>query len=1018
VILVAGQDLHIIACQRRPLPNDVHPVVGVRWASRPDFGFPVRGYGLRRRGQLDVDLGRFFLPASTSWPAFLADVQARKPLSGPWFPSIDEENLGYLLPVVALADPRTPSAELGALVLQVADVFGTLHASDPALAWQFWPAGSPAPIGDLLADAAFAAALVAFYRRKCGDYLNALALRFEYAVMFGLATDHLADDDRGLHYEVEADWRKGSCVALSDPKHAIEPCEPPAPAWFTADRAPGTVGHPAFANVAWTHPPALSPLDGDGKALPAAALVPRSPAAFSALAWERPAPETTLIGYGPVLYRLGRFAHGRDTAGQLVTPALPATAVFEPLTPGEDLLQGPTDPSYLDLPGMSWPALEGHYHYAIRGVNLLGVESASDARTSVRHHDDIAPASPRVRTHGGPLLVLEPGEPARVPLEILWDAGEDFVSPDVVDFRVTASWTPLTATTVVVRDANPDGALHFDLVVDAIAAAPDAFVGLRLSLVGAEFPIVAHGSGANAAMRVRRVGAHVPAAGATGLVISAGHPTPRTRILRFARRPAIATTVAAADGSALRLAATVPAESIRLYLHLLRGCCDAVPLPGDRWRLETPGDNDPLREAWDRWRSAADPDALVAGSPVTAFPAHAVEVVASAPAGLANLLELGVVAADGAQYVASPPIPATDPALLDLRGNESARTPVLLSTRRPTLPPSVDVDAWLPNIHSWARAAATFAEDATYDVSWSATAGAARYEVWRALDEGIAGAGTAADDAARQALAAAHPEAFALRSNQVFAPPYRDELPGRAPTRAYYRVRAVGLNGTAGGFSPVIGPVYVPDVRPPPPPNLLRAVAATDADRAIRVEWAQAGELDRVQFVVEQRPEGGGPWSAVGTLAGDASTTGRYAFVHAGVPPSRPFEYRVRAVRSVDDPIDPSGIAQRAITSLPSAIRVARAISRAPLGGATALAAVVDPGTGNVSLSWANGDAYEGIAIRRRAADRFAYVTVATLPGSATTFSETVPPGRWRYQVRAIIARQQATTDDVEVTIG
>jgi hypothetical protein len=119
----------------------------------------------------------------------------------------------------------------------------------------------------------------------------------------------------------------------------------------------------------------------------------------------------------------------------------------------------------------------------------------------------------------------------------------------------------------------------------------------------------------------------------------------------------------------------------------------------------------------------------------------------------------------------------------------------------------------------------------------------------------------------------------------------------------------------------------------------------------------------------------------------------------------------------VDDPIDPSGAAQRAIVSLPSAIRVASAISRAPLDGPTALAALFDPVVGKVSLSWVNGDVYDGVAVRRRAADRFSYATVATLPGSATTFSEAVPSGTWRYQLRASIARQNATTDDVEVSV-
>ena len=213
--LIAGRDLHVIACLRRPTPQDPRRVVGVRWASRPDIGFPL-GYGVRRRGVADVLIGRFFLPASTTWAAFHADAVARKPLRGPWFASIEEADLGYLLPIIRLADPRTPTGEHRDLAHKAADVFGALHTSDAALAWQFWPAGSPAAIDVLLADPTIGPAVVAFYRRKCVDYLNALALRFEYAVLFALATDDLVADDRGLFYEVEADWREGSCTAQSE----------------------------------------------------------------------------------------------------------------------------------------------------------------------------------------------------------------------------------------------------------------------------------------------------------------------------------------------------------------------------------------------------------------------------------------------------------------------------------------------------------------------------------------------------------------------------------------------------------------------------------------------------------------------------------------------------------------------------------------------------------------------------------------------------------------------------------
>jgi hypothetical protein len=1030
--LVPGRDLHIIACQRPAAAGDRRRILGVRWASRPDLGFPIRGYVVRRTGA-SAALGIFWLPDTASWQTFRADALARRPARGPYFPTVEPEDLEYLLPIVRLADPRTPAADLPSLTLLAAAFFGNLHVDDAGLAWRFWPFGTPPGLADLLQDPAASGELVRFYRQRAVSYLLALALRFEYAVLFGLALDDAAPPRAKLGYEVQAAWPEGSCTAKSDAVLTNQPCAPAPPAWVTAERAPGSVAHPAFAAwPGWSPPPGFAPLDGDGDPLPAEALVPRSPAAFTALTWAAPPPGPNLIGHGPVLYRVGRFDHGPATAGSLTPPPLPPGAAFTALVPGEDLLRGSSEPHFLDLPGKAWPPLEGHSVYSVRGLDLLGNVSSTDARAGVRHHDDIAPTGPRVRALDGPIVAVGADGLVTVPLRIDWGAAEDFVSPDVVELRVAVSWTATGSTTLRVTGATPAGALHVDLTIQSIAAAPDALAGARLSMPGAEFPIVSHGTGSPAAMRVRRSGGRTPPVGVDGLVLSAGPPSPRTRVLRVPRRPAVAATVESVDSLApLEIAfaaeggATLPqGERVRVYLHLFRASFGAEPLGGARWSIATPGADDPAREIWDRWAASPDAAALLQGSPAILFPPHAAEVRVSPPPGFsAGLLEVTVTAADGAAYVASPAMAVADPALIGLRGNESAPAAIVLSVRTTIAPATAGVTPWNPGARLWATSAAIYAEAAQYDVAWNPVAGAVRYEVWRALDAAIAGAGAAVDDAARRALAATQPQAFELRSGQVFGTVYRDALPGRAPTRAYYRVRAIGANGVAGAMSAVIGPVHVPDVRRPPAPNLFlaRATAPPEADRAIALEWTQAGDRSGVRFEVEYRALGA---SAEFAVAGEVPATtppaaaGVFRFVHEGRPPGKAFEYRVLAYRRAADPIDPAGAATREIASAPSAVLGASAISIAPLGAPAQLTAVRDPATGAVALAWANTDLYEAISVRRRAAARHVHTVVAKLAGDAAGHVEpAVPVGTWRYQVRAHGVSREARSEEVEVTV-
>ena len=316
----------------------------------------------------------------------------------------------------------------------------------------------------------------------------------------------------------------------------------------------------------------------------------------------------------------------------------------------------------------------------------------------------------------------------------------------------------------------------------------------------------------------------------------------------------IVATVIASEGSAIRIApiaGSLPVdEPIRIYLHLFRSCLDAAPLGGDGWRLAIPAEDDPVREVWNWWLAHGDPNAVVAGSPAIVFPRHLAEVVASPPAGFtAGILELGITAADAAEYVASPALPASDPALLHLRGNESARASVVLSTRRPTPPPKVDVGPWVPSVRTWATSAATFAEGASYDVQWSVITGAARYEVWRALDDGITGARTATDDSSRRSLAAAQPEAFELRSKSGVR-----ELLSRssAGTRAHARL----LSRACRGLERCRGLVLVGDR------TRIRARRATSSGAEHAARRCRRGRRPRDPRRMELNPASASAWGS------------------------------------------------------------------------------------------------------------------------------------------------------------
>lgn len=242
-----------------------------------------------------------------------------------------------------------------------------------------------------------------------------------------------------------------------------------------------------------------------------------------------------------------------------------------------------------------------------------------------------------------------------------------------------------------------------------------------------------------------------------------------------------------------------------MYLQLLSSSFP-VRANGAHFVVDQPPETRPReRELYNRITAldSAAAGALLDGSPAIVLPTHEVEVALFPPAGFAaGAVRLAVSAADGTAYVVTP----------GGTGNEGARSELPVAARRPAAPSPVP--RRVPRL--WARDAAEFVGLATATVSWPQMAGAVRYEVERALEAALGLGPAAKDDALVATAEGASPASFERVTNAAFLPRCTDELPGRAPTRAVYRVRGVSAANTPGEWQ-VVALVRVPDVRIPPP---------------------------------------------------------------------------------------------------------------------------------------------------------------------------------------------------------
>ena len=444
--------------------------------------------------------------------------------------------------------------------------------------------------------------------------------------------------------------------------------------------------------------------------------------------------------------------------------------------------------------------------------------------------------------------------------------------------------------------------------------------------------------------------------------------------------------------------------------------------------MERPSANDLRRESWDRWLASSTPLNFLVNSPAIIFPHHRIDVVLTPPKTfVAGLLVLDVTAADDTEYVASPILPVADAALDNPVGNESEPASVIMSAIVIAPPDEPSVAAFHPERFIWAQSAYKYSENARYHVEWSPVA-MAYFEVWRVLEGALDGSRPSMTATALRALATSQVDKFGMRSLQVYGTSYEDELPGRAPTRAFYRVRAVNEAGTPGAWSEIIGPVSVPDVRQPSPPEFTRLVVparpssgAAPPSRRMLCEWTQSGPQDDLRFDIEMRSQDTDAWQLVGVVQRGATPepepVRKYQKEIGGLLPGQTHVFRVIAVREARDPIDPLGQLRRDIRSLPSAIKTGRASGR--VGGPSVLSGRAVAGTNShVQLQWTNGDIYRSIEILRQAPDEFRLRRVASIEGEIEGFKDSdVRTGTWLYRVRALGHSRLAESEIVQVIV-
>ncbi|QTL03932.1 hypothetical protein J5J86_00700 [Aquabacter sp. L1I39] len=1046
------------------MPSGLQHVVAVRWAYDSKFPFPEQGFSVECRTTTGVHNlvtshkipGATQLGGSGYWtidPVQLElDRLERSAVSaGPDLPS--SSNAAELAPaltfLLAKPDPNAISMNLEA----VGKMFGHSHSYDVGLDHLYWH-GKPVPDYPTLLQMEFGGTIekatyrdvVLHYRKRTAEHFRLLAAHFGLAKFIGL----------GLEWQCPVDPTEISNFKLSANLSGANESSisnlwipgsdwPPAPHVVGARQGETLVGYPAFGRffgdaATWrpvrpkvdpSAPPEHADLFDD--LVLRGSRGPRMyPAPVAQLQWKESeafsGDGVPLLARGAYAWRIERHAFGAASALMNAAPPIGTTTSFTPCHDGEFVVRSKElrfeDDS--DVPYGEEPP-EGWYAYRVAGIDVFGIAGPFSDTTpdeaKVRLLDVYSPPPPSVRILAE-RIEFEKGAPGAVEVEFGWDALKEFTAPDTAEFRVRQVWTAVEFAAVIIETVvpltGPELALNSVQVDVRLRDSDDTplhetkinkFVGGSLLTPNGEFAVL--GVSGASMLRVRRSAGRAPPLGDASVRYAQMPIEGKTEI--FARRSAITGTVrvVVARPPIVELVdesnTPIPFSNGRIYFHVL-GESFAVQ-PGSaptEFAIVQPEEVEKSAAAafeaiW--FLPSGQIEALMDGSPAVFLPDNVQPVLLEPPDDfVTGTVRVIVVSADDARQVTGP----------NGIGNESSATDAVAVAIAHAVPKGIE------NLEKiWARDAAEYADLAEVSLIWPEIVGAVRYDVDRAL-EGSLGCTPASAD--QDLVVAARPQenaAFGRVSSSVFLPRFRDLLPGRAPTRAIYRVRGVSAAGTTGDWI-LVALVRVPDVRIPSRPSLLLASPIPSDERSIVCTWTVAGHDKDFGFVIEVRDLETAPgkvsrWQRLldllpGSIEPDA--TGRLSVRVGNRPPGRWQELRILSVRHALDPDDPRAILTRRIEGEPS--NVLRVRADGDLRPVQDLRVSISA-NGRAELHWRNSDRYEGLELRARPPGRTGFERSQIDRNAQTASWVLTIPGVWTFEIAAMTEGRRAVSQAVSI---
>ncbi|WP_429527314.1 hypothetical protein [Pseudomonas frederiksbergensis] len=1042
-------------------PDRVPPTAVVRWTIPVERLFPENGFTLIRRlrvsGQSLTLLQDMRLPgalldgASQNWiiedAQIAADHAARgATMSGAALPPLAA--VLTLKPILAFALPLAAPDILETEIEAVAKMLGDSHATNLELEHDHWP-GKPAPDRSILASMRHGDydlrraydAIVDHYRLRATVFLLFSASDFGMAKLLGLGVeDELPQNVGGpVEYRIEATWNgraQEAMCTMFEPR--LDWPAPPIldPILQNLSKHPALAGYSGFARffapgARWMpQAPANDSLSLD--LIETAKKGPRiCPTPSACITWKPSAnadPPTDgllpLLSRNAYAWQIERFDFGAETAKDEFPPPLDPAAAFKPCHDADPLMRGKKNhfEDDIDLPWGAAP-LEGWYAYRLRGIDLFGIVGPPSTPMPVLLRDRFAPSPPRA-TLDRERVELPMHGTLKVSLTLDWEAPNEFSAPDAVEFRVYQQWTSVAYQPLVVLEVvqikNALKAVQVDIIVGDAGNHPvpqsilDPLVDSKLLTFEGEFTIIS--APGNSTLRVRRSAGRAPPLGGVAAQYAVA-AIESASVARLTRMPAIPGAVRLLKLKPLTLElidATrnpITSASGTLYLYLLGEHYTARDENG-HFIIDPPsGASQRALNLYGHVNSLTVDEAksLLDGSPALFLPLHRLDVLLDPPSEFtAGTLRLGVSAADGASYVTG----------TSGVGNEGPRCELMVAARGAARP--VPASMTIPRF--WARDAGEFVEHALTSLSWTAMKGAVRYEVERVLESGLGLSPGASEDALLHAAQAPTSDvAYERVTNAAFLPRWSDSLPGRAPTRAVYRVRGISAAGVASDWQ-VVALVRVSDVRIAPRPSLLLSVPVPGMERAILCRWVQPGPIEGIGFVIETRPivadtsadEG---WCRVCDFLPSAirsDDAGRFQAVVPDCSPGLWQEFRIVPIRHALDPEDPRAQMLRRIDGWPS--NPMRARANGELHPPENMRAVVSA-AGIVTLRWRSQDRYAGLELRRRAPGRSGFER-REIDKDAEMFCEDYPlsdSGEWIYELAAIGHGRRVLSEQITI---